>query len=108
MFRMRSSLVAFAITATSALPLAQDAAPQRPNYKQAQLYSAEFLRERTYSTSVQPQWIGETDRFWYSYRDRFGMRYCLVDPAAGVKSPLFDHERIAAELASQSASTRAP
>ena len=57
-----------AVLFTSTVLSAQQKSVVRPNYKQAEFYSPSFLRERIYSTSVSPQWIGETDRFWYSYR----------------------------------------
>ncbi len=70
----------------------------RPNFKQARLFSSPYLRQRTYSTSVTPKWIGETDRFWYSYRTSGGTHYVLVDPEAKTKTPLFDHQRLASDL----------
>jgi dipeptidyl-peptidase 4 len=88
---MRTLLAVLAFTLCLSPLVAQD-------YAQAERYSASYLRERTYSTTVTPNWIGETDRFWYSYQDRFGRRYHLVDPKAGTKSDLFDHARLAADL----------
>ena len=73
----------------------------RPNFRQAQQYSPEYLRQRTYSSSVQPNWIGKTDRFWYSYRTSTGTNYYLVDPDASTKSPLFDHVKLASALSQE-------
>jgi dipeptidyl-peptidase 4 len=70
----------------------------QPNYKQAELYSSDYLRQRIYSSSVSPKWIGETDRFWYSYKTSEGTRFYLVDPAKRKKLPLFDHQALAAGL----------
>lgn len=98
MLRLRPFVCALSLSlslSTAGL-LAQE--PVRPNYKQARQYSAEFIGQRTYSTSVRPQWIGETDRFWYRFSDSAGTRYQLVDPDTRTKAPLFDHERLAAAL----------
>ncbi len=77
---------------------AQDDTTVRPNYKQAAFYSSEFIRQRTYSTSVRPGWLGKTDRFWYSYQTCDGTHFYLVDPAAGKKESLFDHDALASKL----------
>ncbi|MGE4633124.1 MAG: hypothetical protein AAEJ47_08805, partial [Planctomycetota bacterium] len=73
----------------------------KPNFRQAQQYSPEYLRQRTYSSSVQPNWIGKTDQFWYSYRTSNGTDYYLVDPDARTRKPLFDHVQLAAALSQE-------
>ena len=77
--------------------LAQDRVVN-PNYEQASKFDSAYLRQRTYSSSVSPNWIGETDRFWYSYKTSAGTRYYLVDPGAGTRTHLFDHEAVASAL----------
>ncbi|TDC98046.1 S9 family peptidase [Nonomuraea deserti] len=47
---------------------------------------------------VRPVWIDGDARFWY----RSGTRFVLVDPAAGARAPAFDHEQLAAALATAS------
>ena len=99
---LRPTLALVAIASSAALLPGQDSkkAPG-PNYELAQRFSSDYVRQRTYSTSVNPIWIGETDRFWYSYEDRFGWRYELVDPAApegSRKRPLFDRDSLAAKI----------
>jgi hypothetical protein len=69
-----------------------------PNYQQASKFDSAYLRQRTYSSSVSPHWIGETDRFWYSYKTSAGTRYYMVDPEAGTRTHLFDHEAVASAL----------
>jgi hypothetical protein len=49
---------------------------------------------------VRPQWIDGGARFWYAMSDGAGKRFMLVDPAAGIREPAFDHARLAAALAS--------
>ena len=82
------------------LPLAA-AEPERitqANYKQAFHYSPEFLRQFTYSVSVNPNWIGKTDSFWYTYRTSKGTSWWRVDPKQATKLPLFDHVKMAMQL----------
>lgn len=72
--------------------------PGGANWKQAERYTRKYLDQFSYDTSVRPNWIGETDRFWYSFRSKDGRRYWLVDPDARTKSPLFDHADVAAKI----------
>lgn len=84
------------------LPAAFLPAQDGPNYTLAERFSSDYVRQRTYSSSVQPNWIGETDRFWYSYEDRYGWRYMLVEPSPKREDvrhePLFDRDSLAAKL----------
>jgi dipeptidyl aminopeptidase/acylaminoacyl peptidase len=80
-------------------PATQQVRVNRANWVLAERYSPTALRTASYSTSVQPRWIGETDSLWYNWRDKTGSRFYLVLPATKVKKPLFDHVRLAAALA---------
>jgi hypothetical protein len=51
---------------------------------------------------VRPQWIDGGARFWYAVSNGAGRRFVLVDPAAGIREPAFDHARLAAALAAAS------
>ena len=68
------------------------------NWQLAARFAPYKMSDLTYSTSVQPRWIEGTDNFWYSYETAEGTRFMLVEPAAGSKRPIFDNDRIAAEL----------
>jgi len=98
MLRIPGKLWIFVFFLTSSLLFAQEPRAVRPNYKQAELFNPDYLRQRIYSTSVSPQWIGETDRFWYSYKTSQGTHYSIVDPAKRKKEPLFDHQDLASRL----------
>ncbi|QQS49163.1 MAG: DPP IV N-terminal domain-containing protein [Acidobacteriota bacterium] len=43
-------------------------------------------------------WIGKTSRFWYRKAVKGGNEFVLVDAETGVKSPAFDHEKLAVAL----------
>jgi len=47
---------------------------------------------------VDPNWIGESDRFWYLRTGPGGRHFVLVDAAAGTSGPAFDQARLAAAL----------
>lgn len=51
-----------------------------------------------FTSEVKPQWIAESDRFWYLRNARDGKTFILVDPASGTREPAFDHVRLAAAL----------
>ncbi len=96
--RICLALTIFAAVLMCTLLTGQPAGDERPNYRQAHRYSSDYLNQRIYSTTVEPNWVGETNRFWYSYRTSQGIRYFLVDPDKRTKEPLFDHDRLASLL----------
>jgi dipeptidyl aminopeptidase/acylaminoacyl peptidase len=58
-------------------------------------YSTAPLVDRT---QVRPNWIGDSDRFWYRTLTPQGAEFILVDPATGSRAPAFDHAKLAAAL----------
>src|ERR1035438_3871989 len=42
-----------------------------------------------------PNWIGESDHFWYSKTVKGGSEFVLVDASAATKKPAFDHDKLA-------------
>ncbi|MCW3053544.1 MAG: dap4 3 [Chthonomonadales bacterium] len=50
-------------------------------------------------STVRPNWIADSDRFWYRNDLAGGQReFVMVDPALATKKPAFDHARVAAGL----------
>ena len=102
--RGRMTLVALLIVAAWSLPPARSQAPadaqlvKGANWKQGYKYSAEFLRQFVYSTSVTPTWIGKTDSFWYQYNSSKGKQWYRVNPQHALKEPLFDRVKLGAQL----------
>jgi len=43
-------------------------------------------------------WIGNSDRFWYSKPVTGGTEFVLVDAAAATRKPAFDHEKLASAV----------
>ncbi|SVA76513.1 uncharacterized protein METZ01_LOCUS129367, partial [marine metagenome] len=69
-----------------------------PNYRLAGRFAPYKIQELIHSTSVEPNWIENSERFWYSWEATDGETFYLVDPQAGTKIEIFDNDRIAAEL----------
>ena len=60
----------------------------------------QFVVGKVFRSSVKPNWITGTDRFWYRNDLPGGKReFVLVDPTQATKRPAFDHVRVAAALA---------
>lgn len=93
-----------AILFMAAIPLVLSAQPDRKqkpakaNYQLASRFSPDKLRKLIFSTSVNPNWLKNSDRFWYSYDTSNGKTWYIVDPAARKKEPLFDNADMAAQL----------
>ena len=84
------------------LLLAFSSVAQQPtskgNYELAARFSPDKLKKMIFSTSVDPHWMKKSDRFWYEYETTQGKKWALVDPVRRIKSPLFDADKLAAEL----------
>ncbi|MDX1410422.1 MAG: S9 family peptidase, partial [Saprospiraceae bacterium] len=69
-----------------------------PNYALADRFSPDNMEKMVFSTSVDPHWLKNSDRFWYMYETSEGKKWYIVDPVRGVKSELFDRIKIAADM----------
>ena len=68
------------------------------NYELAARFSPDKLKKLIFSTSVDPHWMKKSDRFWYEYETTQGKKWVVVDPLRRTKTPLFDADKLAAEL----------
>lgn len=68
------------------------------NYELAARFSSEKMKRMVFSTSVDPHWMKNSDRFWYEYETSEGKNWYLVDPTKRTKTPLFDRDRLAMEI----------
>ncbi|MDE0358497.1 MAG: DPP IV N-terminal domain-containing protein [Gammaproteobacteria bacterium] len=84
--------------APTSAPQESDAQAGPANYDLAARFAPYRISEMVHSTSVDPQWIEGTDRFWYEWENADGKFFYIVDPGAGSRTLLFDNDRIAAEL----------
>ncbi len=79
------------------------ALPPHPNGPKAnwalyEKFSAANVRTMTFSTTITPRWVGETDSVFYNWRDHTGEHWYLVNALTRTKKPLFDHAKLAAQL----------
>jgi len=70
----------------------------RQRYVRAERLLAANAAKLTSDLVIDPNWIGESDRFWYRWKSLTGVEFVLVDPATGERSQAFDHSRLAAAL----------
>ncbi len=92
----RRLLLPMALFMTLTLPaLAQGT---RRDYERAESL-IQRVAGKVFRAAVKPNWIGDSDRFWYRNDLPEGHReFILVDPAKPEKRPAFDHARLAAAL----------
>jgi dipeptidyl-peptidase 4 len=72
--------------------------PAKANYQLAARFAPKKLEKMIFSTTVDPHWLKQSDRFWYAYETTNGKNWYIVDPARAEKKLLFDNARLAAEL----------
>ncbi|SKB39516.1 Dipeptidyl aminopeptidase/acylaminoacyl peptidase [Parapedobacter luteus] len=70
----------------------------KANYQLAARFSPDKLRRLIFSTSVSPNWLKNSNRFWYVYETSQGKNWYIVDPSARKKDVLFDNAQLAAQL----------
>ena len=71
-------------------------------YARAERLLAANAVDLTSDLVIHPNWIGESDRFWYRWKSLSGVEFVLVDPATAERRPAFDHNRLAAALSKAS------
>jgi dipeptidyl-peptidase-4 len=82
--------------APCALLFATRAAAQ--DYQRAEQFLTWNTLRHVYHDQVTPTWYRDSTRFFYRVHTRAGFQFVAVNPATGVKRPLFDHARLAAAL----------
>lgn len=69
----------------------------------------EIVRLPVFKTNIEPHWFAGDEKFWYRNDGIGGTReFILVDAAQGVRSPAFDHARLATSLGKAAGKTFAP
>ena len=71
------------------LILAGSAMAQKANFQLAERFTTDKLSKMVGSRSVRPNWLKESDLFWYSYKTSDGTQYRFVDPAKKSKAFLW-------------------
>ena len=71
---------------------------QKADFRAAAKFNSSNLKKMVGSTSVNPVWLKDSDKFWYSYKTGDGRFYWFVDPAKKTRKPLFDNYYMASEI----------
>ena len=98
---MRKILLLMALVALSVSTVGADEREkvrERNRLELAERFTASKLENMLFSTTVDPHWFLSGEKFWYSYKTGEGTRWYVVDPAARKREPLFDHDKLAAQL----------
>ncbi|MGD0581380.1 MAG: DPP IV N-terminal domain-containing protein [Bacteroidales bacterium] len=74
------------------------ASAQKADFRAAEKFRGENLAPKYYDLSVNPNWIEESDIFWYSFKTSAGKSYYYVNAATSSKRPMFDSRYMASEL----------
>lgn len=72
--------------------------PGSANYELAARFAPYRIRDMVHSTTVDPNWIEGTQKFWYEWETSDGKFFYIVDPQQATRRQLWDNDRIAAEL----------
>jgi dipeptidyl-peptidase-4 len=70
----------------------------REDYVRAERFLVGNVKKMAFRLEVVPQWIGESNRFWYKVDTREGKRFMFADPEKGIHGEAFDHVALAARL----------
>ena len=87
------------VLSLSMIAVASAQAPaNEANYQLASRFSPKKLEKLVFSTSVDPHWLKNSNRFWYMYETPAGKNWYIVNPDRAEKRLLFDNEKLAALL----------
>ena len=68
------------------------------NFDLAERFTTQKMNKLIGTTTVRPRWIENSDDFWYTYETAEGKEWYYVHTNERRQRPLFDRERLAAEL----------
>ena len=71
---------------------------QKANYDLAARFSPKKLDKMIFSLSVDPHWLKQSNKFWYTYETSEGKQWMIVDPVKNEKKSMFDKDQLAAAL----------
>src|SRR5882757_6097380 len=77
---------------------AQQPPAPKANYALAARFSQKKQDKLVFSTMADVHWLKKSERFWYTYETTEGKKWWIVDPVKAEKKPLFDNEKLAAEI----------
>ncbi|SMO32686.1 S9 family peptidase [Gracilimonas mengyeensis] len=72
---------------------------QKANFEAAERFKGERMEKLIGDTEVDPNWIEDTDTFWYSFKNEEGRNWYFVDVSRPSQRLLFDRDELASQLA---------
>ncbi len=73
-------------------------AQQKANYNLAARFAPKKLDKMLFSLAVDPHWLKQSSKFWYTYETSEGKQWFIVDPIKMEKKVMLDRDHLAAEL----------
>jgi len=70
----------------------------KANYSLAARFSPKKLDKMIFSLAVDPHWLKQSNKFWYTYETSEGKQWKIVDPLKNEKKAMFNRDKLAAEL----------
>lgn len=75
---------------------------QKANYELAEKFAnLNYGSVNNNSLSLYPEFLPDSDKFWYSFRTDEGKKYYLVDPVRKRKQLLFDNDQLLGQISGQ-------
>ena len=71
---------------------------QKANYTLAARFSPKKLEKMIFSLAVDPHWLKQSNKFWYTFETSEGKQWNIVDPIKNEKKAMFNRDKLAAEL----------
>jgi dipeptidyl aminopeptidase/acylaminoacyl peptidase len=71
---------------------------QKADFKAAEKFRADNLTPAYGDLAVNPNWIEESDIFWYSFKTSAGKNFYFVNAATKTKQPMFESKYMASEI----------
>jgi len=77
---------------------AQSVKTAKANYSLASQFTEARLDKMVFDTALEPHWLENSEKFWYSFETSEGTDFYLVDPVRKIKTYIFDKAKMAALL----------
>jgi len=71
---------------------------QKANYTLAARFSPKKLDKMIFSLAVDPHWLKQSNKFWYTFETSEGKQWTIVDPVKNEKKAMFNRDKLAADL----------
>lgn len=98
MKREQIKIIVILALAAGFIPLTALSQGTLEDYRRSNELPDRFRERVSHVITGQPEWIGESNRFWYRKTLEDGHQFIWVDAETGERQPAFDHDRLASTL----------